>query len=67
MMVDVDDLVSASQIAERAGVGASAVVNWSNRHVTFPAPVRDEPRSRLWLWSEVQVWLGASRRAGSIW
>ena len=67
VMVDVDDLVSAGQIAERAGVTVAAVSNWSARNVSFPAPVRDECRSRLWLWSEVQVWLGATRRAGSVW
>ncbi len=64
MRVDVDDLVTPSEIAERAGVTAAAVSNWSARDVTFPSPVKDTSRCRIWLWSEVQLWLRVTGRSG---
>lgn len=64
--VRVSDLVSPEQIAERTGVGVNAVVNWAGRPTkrgpAFPDPVRDVPRSRLWLWPQVEVWLRETGR-----
>lgn len=61
----VDDLVSRSQIAERAAVSRQAVANWTAgaRHVDSPFP---SPfvltGGGLWLWGEVRNYL---RRIGS--
>lgn len=67
LYVRVGDLVSLAQIAERAGVGDNAVANWTvrgngPRTLPFPDPVRDEQRSRLWLWPEVAAWLDETGR-----
>ncbi len=61
--VDVDDLVTAVQIAERLGLAyAETVYNWINRYPDFPSPVWTDGRSRLWLWPEVAAWARATGR-----
>jgi len=61
--VDVDDLVTAGQIAERLGLAfAETVYNWVNRYPEFPDPVWHVGRIRLWLWSEVRAWAIATGR-----
>ncbi len=51
-------LVSAAEIARRAGVSRPAVANWAARHVGFPEPV-----ARLkYDWREVEAWLAATGR-----
>jgi hypothetical protein len=54
-----DRLVTASEIADLAGVGLSAVSNWRSRHRrTFPPAVaRDPSGSDLYRLGEVQAWL----------
>jgi len=67
-MVDVDDLVTASQIADWLGLAhAETVYNWVTRYPEFPEPAWRVGRARLWLWSEVRVWASATGRlpAGS--
>ena len=70
--VRVGDLVTLEQIAERCGVGPNAVANWAARSdglqykPGMPAPVRDVPRSRLWLWPEVAAWLELTGRTYTI-
>jgi len=55
--VDVDDLVTSGQIAERLGIAFSETVsNWMTRYPDFPRPVWQVDRFRLWLWSEVRSW-----------
>jgi hypothetical protein len=55
--VDLDDLVSAAEIAERFGVRRPQVVHdWVRRHEGFPEPVYRRDRVRLWLWPEVAAW-----------
>jgi transposase-like protein len=56
-MVDIDDLVDATEIARRFGVARQSVVHdWRRRHADFPQPVFQALRTRLWLWSEVEAW-----------
>jgi hypothetical protein len=61
-LVDVDDLMTAGEIAALIGVRPSAVSNWQRRYPGFPAPVRtwaDKGRTgrrALWLKPEVLAW-----------
>lgn len=60
-LVDVDDLMSAGDIARLVGVRPSAVSNWQRRYPGFPAPVRvwaeeGTGRRALWLKSDVLAW-----------
>ncbi|MGD9570932.1 MAG: N-6 DNA methylase [Thermoleophilia bacterium] len=57
--------ISASQIAELAGVGASAVSNWRKRHrQDFPKPVGTLPGGGdLFVLREVEEWLAAHGRS----
>lgn len=58
----VDDLVSRSEIAERAGVTRQAVANWvggvRQAATAFPAPYVLS-NGGLWLWGEVLAYLRA--------
>jgi len=49
--------LAASDIAEIAGVGASAVSNWRRRHSDFPSPVEEGSSGDLFAWGEVRRWL----------
>lgn len=60
--VRLGDLVTLHDIAKRSGVSLQAVANWAARDLGFPDPVRDEPRSRLWLWPDVERWLIDNKR-----
>ncbi|MFJ8442512.1 N-6 DNA methylase [Kitasatospora griseola] len=51
-------LVSRAEIAELAGVGASAVTNWQNRHPDFPQELR-VGHKRLFRFADVVRWLDA--------
>lgn len=54
-IVDVDDLVNLTQIAQRLGISRSLVaVLAKNPHA--PRPVRKERYSRLWLMDDWRVW-----------
>ena len=64
--VDVDDLVTAGQIAERLDLAfAETVYNWVNRYPEFPDPAWHVGRIRLWLWTEVRAWAAATDRLPS--
>jgi len=54
---DVDDLVGASEIADRLGLASSSVVrDWRRRHADFPAPVLVLRMGPVWSWPEVRTW-----------
>lgn len=56
------DLVGVAEIAEKASVSTSAVVNWITRHEDFPKPIVVLASGRVFLWTEVQRWLVATGR-----
>jgi anti-sigma-K factor RskA len=62
---DVSSLLNASQIAELAQVGPSAVSNWRKRFGDFPAPVHAVPGGRdLFELQDVEAWLKSHGRLG---
>ncbi|WP_147917225.1 hypothetical protein [Ruania zhangjianzhongii] len=60
----VDDLVTRTEIAERADVTSQAVGLWARgerkRGVSFPEPYVYAGSVRLWLWGEVATYLRAA-------
>src|SRR5687768_180066 len=50
-------LIGIPAIAKLASVGPSAVSNWRQRHVDFPAPRMETPSGFLFDLGEVQNWL----------
>jgi hypothetical protein len=62
--VDVDDIVSASEIADRLGVKQRSVVHdWRRRHTDFPQPIARVKLGHLWAWPDVERW---ARRTGRL-
>jgi predicted DNA-binding transcriptional regulator AlpA len=62
--VDVDQLVSSAEIAERLGVKRLQVVHdWRHRHPDFPRPVAVLGRTFVWEWPDVEAWARATGRA----
>jgi len=61
MATPLDELVSISEIARRAGVRPSAVSNWRKRRLGFPDAVERASGSDLFRWGEVAAWLDARR------
>lgn len=58
-----ETLVTLSQIAELARVGASAVSNWRKRYSDFPAPVSNATGGRdLFSLADVEDWLARYER-----
>lgn len=58
-IVDVDDLISASEVAEILGLAHyNSVTTYLNRYDDFPRPVVDKSsgRIRLWLRPDVALW-----------
>jgi type I restriction-modification system DNA methylase subunit len=55
--LDIDLLVSLTDIAELAGKTPSAVSNWRKRYQTFPLPKVESPSGALFDFREVEKWL----------
>jgi len=56
--VDVDDLVSAADIAERCGTDRPQIVyEWATRFDDFPAPIKKVGRVTIYIWPDVAEWL----------
>lgn len=58
MLVESEELIAPSDIAQILMVVPSAVSNWINRHENFPAPVAvvAKGKTSLWIKSEVIAW-----------
>lgn len=62
MLIDIDDIVTKSEIAAALGVGPSAVSNWKRRHDDFPKPIKtwggnnQAGPSELYDMKEVAAW-----------
>jgi hypothetical protein len=55
--VDIDHLVSASEIASRLGVRTSGVVHdWRRRYSDFPKPIARLALGFVWAWPDVAAW-----------
>lgn len=52
--------ITASEIAQLAGVGRSTVSNWRQRHDDFPKPVDGDAASPRFLADEIRAWLKAN-------
>lgn len=62
--VDVDQLVGASEIAERLGVNRPSLVqDWRLRYSDFPQPVARLKGAHVWAWPDVERW---ARRSGRL-
>jgi hypothetical protein len=61
--VDVDDLVGATEIAERLGYAHSESIHaLRRRHPDFPEPVAHLKRAHVWAWPDVEAWAKATGR-----
>ncbi|GAA0995985.1 hypothetical protein GCM10009555_091070 [Acrocarpospora macrocephala] len=63
-----EDIVDVDSIAERSGVSAAAVSNWTSGARGgggFPRPVIERRRGSLWSWSQVSRWL-EERKLGNV-
>ena len=61
-IVDVDDLIAASEVAEILGLAHyNSVTTYLRRYEDFPRPVVDKSggRIRLWLRNDVSSWAKA--------
>lgn len=61
--LDVDQLVGATEIAERLGVRRPQVVHdWRRRHAAFPQPVLRLQQALVWYWPEIEKWARTTGR-----
>lgn len=60
--VDVDELMSSGEIAAELGWKNSGTAATLWRRGTFPAPVIDKPRARLWRRADVDHWVRTAQR-----
>jgi predicted DNA-binding transcriptional regulator AlpA len=61
--VDLDNLVGATEIAQRLGVKRPHLIHdWRRRHPEFPKPVLELTGILVWDWREVEVWAKATGR-----
>lgn len=58
-----NDLVGATEIAERLGLAHSQTVHTlRRRHDDFPEPVAKLKRAHVWAWPDVEAWAVATGR-----
>ncbi len=65
--IDVDDLVSAAEVAEILGLAHhNSVTTYLHRYPDFPVPVVDKSngRIRLWLREDIRRWKVARAASG---
>lgn len=61
-----NDLVGATEIAERLGLSHSQSVHTlRRRHPDFPQPVASLQRAHVWDWNDVKCWAEATDRLPS--
>ena len=55
--------------ARRLGVGPSVVANWPTRYSSFPQPVAQFGRSKIYIGAEIDTWLAEAKAeaAGRPW
>jgi predicted DNA-binding transcriptional regulator AlpA len=63
--IDVSELMSAGEVAEHLGWRNSGTAATLAKRGTFPPPVIDKPRARLWRRADILQWeRTAHRRPG---
>lgn len=63
-MVDVREIVGATEIAQRLGVARPQTVHvWRYRYDDFPEPIAELAAGLVWAWSDVEKW---ARRTGRL-
>lgn len=61
--VEVSSLVGTTEAARRLGYGHPQHIHWLRIHdPTFPDPVAEIGRQRVWVWEDVRRWAQASGR-----
>lgn len=55
------DIVSVTEIAQRAGTTPGTVHSWRRRHADFPAPAYELAVGPVWHWASVAEWLAKPR------
>jgi hypothetical protein len=60
--IDADELMSSGEIAAELGWRNSGTAATLWRRGTFPAPVIDKPRARLWRRTDVEEWARTAHR-----
>lgn len=64
LAIPVKDLVGLYEVAEKAGVLPSAVMNWRSRfRGEFPKPVKQLAMGPVWDWTDIHAWLKETGRA----
>jgi glutathione-regulated potassium-efflux system ancillary protein KefG len=64
MMVDPEDLIDSAQVAQMLGLSKrNSVLTYRNRYPSFPQPVVDRPRAKLWRRQDVESWRHSTLRA----
>ncbi len=59
-----DDLVGATEIAERLNAGSVQTVHsWRRRDPSFPEPIAQLAQALVWAWPDVEQWAKATGRA----
>jgi len=63
--VDADQLVGASEIAERIpGISEPRTIHaWVRRHSDFPKPIAELNSAMVWYWPDVEKW---ARKTGRL-
>jgi predicted DNA-binding transcriptional regulator AlpA len=65
--VPVDQLVGATEIAQRLGMNKSTVVHdWRYRYPEFPEPVASLAGGFIWAWPDVERWAKATGRTVAV-
>ncbi|MEO1063007.1 MAG: helix-turn-helix domain-containing protein [Actinomycetota bacterium] len=63
MRVDLDEMITVDDIAERLGVSVATVRMWRNRtHTEFPEPFKRFGVTMVWRWGDVLRWAGQHGR-----
>ena len=63
-LIDPEQLVGSTEIAERLGVARPQVVHdWRRRHADFPEPVATLKTALIWYWPDVEEWARSTGRA----
>lgn len=60
MMWELDDLATASQLADEYGVSRSTMSNWSSRYPDFPAPLIAIGGCQVFSRAQVAEWVKAN-------